>query len=93
VILVEVEVMGFAGFSCIRCFRVDVLLCELEGGEAETLDTTEETIERSTEVYQVSTTKVWQNETQLTLLVEFFQGRVQRPPRVEVRIMQVPSVM
>jgi hypothetical protein len=48
VIFVEVEDGGLAGLFCNLCFKVDVLLWALEGGDAETLETTDETIERST---------------------------------------------
>jgi hypothetical protein len=46
--LVDVEDSGLEGLVCSFCLRVEVLLWELVGGEAETLDTTDETIERST---------------------------------------------
>jgi hypothetical protein len=85
VILVDVDVIGFAGFSCMRCFRVEVLLCELEGGEAETLETTEETIERSTGIPLLALRNYGGVDLKLTLFIKLFKCRVQRPPRVKVR--------
>lgn len=49
-VLVEGTVGGLTGAALEACFRV-VVEEEVEGGEAETLLTTEETTERSTKKY------------------------------------------
>lgn len=48
VILVDVDGGVFAGLVWSFCLSVDVLELELPGGDAETLDTTDEMMDRST---------------------------------------------